>query len=185
MSLVSHAPVIDDAPGQKRRKTPAKLRKQQILALSAVGLTQTEIGAKLGVSRRSISRDLEDLKPSQQQVESLLSTINNELSELQKPRAIAENYVNLATKAVNESVRLGSQDRILELRGVISDRERLRIEKQQPQAPAPMFVFNGGLNIDFGGSRTQSQHDTSVSDIAVSDIASDDTSTGGPTPPPR
>lgn len=83
------------------------------------------------------------------QVESLLSSLDGELSKRQNPAKIAENYVFLSEEAKNEAVRLGAQDRILELRGVITERERMRIEKQTQQpSNAPMFVLQAGSTIN-------------------------------------
>lgn len=150
---MSKSPVIDVANHLKPRKTPAHLRKTQILALEAAGLNQSQIAAKLGVSRRTIVQDLQEIKPAREQVSSLLSDIQSELAQLQTPKQIAENYVELAERAKNEAVRVGAQDKILELRDVVTTKELIRHKQVESPQNQPMFVFQAGAKIDFGGVR--------------------------------
>jgi len=143
-------PLIDKpAPKVKQRE-----RKSQILALRAAGLTQTEIAKQFGVSRASIVRDFADLKPAADELDSRLNKLNSEISRVITVEARAKKYAKLATSAKNEAVSLGALQRIDDLDGIVTDKERLRA-KQSEQPNRPMFVFNGGLSIDFGGGTPQ------------------------------
>ena len=163
--------VIDVTPVQKRRKTPAPLRKQQILALQTIGLSQGEIADKLGVSRRSISRDLEDLQESKAQMPSLLSSIQDELKDKLTPTMIAERLVELVTKAKNEAVSQGAIRDVLEYMGEITEKERLRAKTQEQSGSQAMFVLPPGASLSFTFNQqnnTVSASDTSDNDTTQS-----------------
>ncbi len=169
----------------KPHKTPPHIRKAQILALQTAGMTQNEIASKLGVSRSTIAADLIELRPAKEQVNTLLSDLQSELAELQTPKQIAVNYVALATNANNEAVRVGAQDRVLELRGVITERERLRTKQPDSSANQPMFILPAGCNVavTFNQSSTttyskdagESLHNSSVVDVTPIESQSDKT----------
>ena len=134
-------------PVAKRRKVPKAIRQPQILALQAAGLTQSEVARQMGVSRQSITRDMRDLAPARAQATDLLSKVNDHFEVLQSPEAIARNYVSLAETAKNESARIYAQDRIMEYRGVITDKERIRAKTQAESAVQPMFVLPAGTEV--------------------------------------
>jgi DNA-binding XRE family transcriptional regulator len=140
-----------------------KLTQQQravkIAALLASGVTQTEVANQLGISRSTVKRDIEDLKPTIKEAETLITEYNKQFDELYPIEQSAADYVDLARSAKNEAVRLGAQQRIDDIRGLVTDKERLRAKRDQEVQPQPMFVFNGGLSIDFGGGQGQ-QADT-------------------------
>lgn len=140
--------MTDVAPVVKRRKTPASLRKPQILAMQTAGMTQTEIAEQLGVSRRSIVRDLEELQPAREQVEAVLSQLVNKIDSLHSVEESAENYVDLAKHAKNEAVRLATEDRISDFRGIITEKERIRAKAHQAPEPQPMFVLPAGAHVN-------------------------------------
>src|SRR6185369_8324825 len=91
-----------DKPSTKP-KTPAHLRKAQILALKTAGWTQERIAQHFGVSRSTIANDVSELQPAKEQVESALSQLVAHIDSLHDIQASATTYVDLATKAKNEA----------------------------------------------------------------------------------
>lgn len=146
---MSRQPLTEDLPGTKRRKVPATLRKSQILALELAGLTQNEIAAKLGVTRSTITRDLEELRPAKQAVPGLLNDVQAELKQLISPREIAQKLVDLAKNAKNEAVSQGVIRDLIEYAGDVTEKERLRAKTQASPEPQPMFVLPTGATLNF------------------------------------
>ena len=142
-----------DPHASKRRKVPQAQRKQEILALQVAGLTQTEIAQKLGVSRSSIVRDLEQLRPAQKAVNDRLSELQSEITAILPVKERAVKYAQLAKSAKNEAVSLGALQRIDDLDGIVTEKERIRAKRDEQPANQPMFVFQAGAKIDFGGVR--------------------------------
>ncbi len=110
-------------------------------------MTQDEIAATFGVSRRSIVRDLEDLRPAQAAVNDRLAALTTEITSAITVKQRAEKYAELATSAKNEAVSLGALQRIDDLDGIVTEKERLRSKGVEHSAPAPMFVLPQGANI--------------------------------------
>ncbi len=131
-------------------------RQKQVLALIAAGLTQKQIAAELGVSRASIARDCAELQPDTEQVEQRLQRLNQSIDQFVSVEQRARKYAELATKAKNEAVSLGALQRIDDLEGIVTDKERLRAKQSEQPANQAMFILAPGMNISFGPSTTGS-----------------------------
>ena len=161
----SRSPSLIDGLQSKPIKTPAHLRKAQILALQTAGWTQERIAQHFGVSRSTIITDLQDLQPARDQVEAALSKLVSALDTLQTVEDVALNYVELAQEAHNEAVRLGAQQRIDDLRGIVTEKERIRAKQSEVIANQPMFVLPAGAQV----SVTVNQVQPAVRDITPED----------------
>ena len=135
---------------KKRLRYNLKQEKQpEIVVLKAQGLTQREIAAQLGCSTATVNRSL---KGQDEQVATIQQNLANQLmTAIEKHISLesrAGKYADLALNAKNEAVSLASLTRIDDLQGIVTDRERMRIDKQT-QAPQiqPMFMMPAGTEI--------------------------------------
>jgi predicted transcriptional regulator len=128
-----------------------------IASMLANGISQTEIAKQLGISLSTVKRDIEDIRPGIEQAAERIKTLQDEIAQRCSIQERAARYAELATKAKNEAVSLGALQRIDDLDGIVTDKERIRAKRDDPGQAGPMFVFNGGLNIDFGGGAVQAK----------------------------
>ena len=128
--------------------TPTQ-RAATIVALSASGMTQRDIATKLGISRSTVVRDLEDLKPAQEQAASILTQLVSAIDDLHTIQDSAMNYADLAKSAKNEAVRLAAENVIQDLRGVVPEKDRLRYRQIDSGGNQPMFVLPPGASLNF------------------------------------
>ena len=143
MSLATSTPSVKD----KRAKVRQAQRQAAIVALQVAGLTQEQIAAKLGVCRQTITRDLQNLEPTTDQVASALDVARAHIRKVWPIPKIVDGMVSLGKTAKNEAVRLGAQSHGLDLHGVITDRERLRAKNSTPPAPQALFSLPAGTSI--------------------------------------
>src|SRR5689334_206846 len=95
----------------KRLKIKATQRREQILALELAGFTQEQIATKLGVDRRTITRDLSEMKRSVESLNDHLAEMQDEIAKLMPPRKRVQEYVNAlelakATKQPSAAVQI-------------------------------------------------------------------------------
>ncbi len=135
-------------PDTKRAKLRKSSRQQTVIALQLQGLTQTAIAEQLGVERRTIARDVKELKPSTEQVLSILERGQERLRETYPIEKRIDRLAKLSESAVNESVSMGCVTYLNEFDGVVTERERMRINKQT-EAPTiqPMFMLPPGTSV--------------------------------------
>lgn len=144
-----------DTNGINKRARLNAHRAQTVLAMSAAGLSQKEIATKLNVSSKTIQRDVQSVKPTLDEAKAYIEEYQNHFDVIYPLEDSALDYVELATNAKNEAVRLGAQQRIDDLRGIVTEKERIRAKQSEVPANQPMFVFQAGAKIDFGGVRIQ------------------------------
>ena len=162
-------PIIDAKTG-KVRKTPAHLRKAQVLAMMARGMTQNEIAAHFGVSRSAIVGDLKEIRPAAAEVRTLISSIDEELRALQSPKQIAEQYLSFVKSEIH-SVGLQAQNKVLELCGVVT-----RLDELKAKTGAASGAVQVNVQLSWGTRpawASQSSDDTSADDRVA--ISGDDT----------
>ena len=121
---------------------PAAIEKRIVaLATSNPSLTQKQIAQHVGRSTKTVQRALKANAGVVEQAQNdLLGDMQSAFSILQSAEDAALNYVELATAANNESVKLNAQDKILELRGVITEKERRRLDKEKDQAERDITI---------------------------------------------
>ncbi len=160
--MVQRSPIID-RPKQKLNRVQ---RKQLIPTLQIAGMTQIQIAEHLGVSRSTIINDLADLPQAAIDATDNLKSLSDEIRAMLPVKGRAEKYVELATKAKNEAVSLGALQRIDDLEGIVTDKERLRAKQSEQPSNQAMFILAPGMNISFGpsttGSESKSLHNTST-----------------------
>ncbi len=143
-----------------------KQRATKIAALIASGMSQRDIAKTLNISRSTVQRDIEDIKPGIAEAKDLISEYNEHFDRLYPLEQSAEDYVDLARNAKNEAVRLGAQQRVDDLRGIVTEKERIRAKQSEQPANQPLFVFQSGAQISFGpttiGGDAKSLHNTST-----------------------
>lgn len=131
------------------------IRHQVTAMLAQPGVKQSDIAKALGCSLKTVSRIAQQVKPAIAEADSRLTALNKEIATVISVKQRAEKYAKLATSAKNEAVSLGALQRIDDLDGIVTDKERLRAKQVDPAAnQRPIFVFQGGMNIDFGGAPT-------------------------------
>lgn len=124
---------------------------KKIVALAAANpsLTHAQIATMVDRSTKTVQRALHANRDVIEEVENdLLNELQSHLETLHTMEDAALNYVDLATSAKNEAVRLGAQDRILDIRGIITDKERLRSKGVEHAASAPMFALGAGAQVN-------------------------------------
>lgn len=174
-------------------KLKAPQRRQQILALQTAGFTQAEIAAQLHCSVSTIKNDLQVLAPAKSLAAAQLEVLNAAIGKVISVEERAQKYAQLATKAKNEAVSLGALQRIDDLDGIVTEKERIRAKRDDQPANQPMFVLPPGANVNVTihqqrttissesaglhntssvpneNSATTSRHDVSSRDIATND----------------
>ena len=154
-------------PVAKRRKVPKKIRKPQILALQAAGLTQSEVAKQMGVSRQSITRDMRDLGPSKAQTLAILDQAQLRLREVLPVDKRIDAYVeclNIAKATKQPSAGAVILTRLDDIDGLVPDVVRLRAKTQSESAVQPMFVLPAGaeISVTVGPAKPQDVVDTVI-----------------------
>jgi transcriptional regulator with XRE-family HTH domain len=138
---MNETPSLIDRPKQKLRKTQ---RLQLIPTLQIAGMTQEQIAAQLGVSRSTIVTDLNDLHPLAVDATDKLKSLVDEIANVLPIKDRAEKYAKLATSAKNEAVSLGALQRIDDLDGIVTEKERIRAKRETQPEHQPMFALPPG-----------------------------------------
>lgn len=141
---------LNGPPISKLRKSE---RQKAVLALKVAGLKNGEIAKQLAVDRKTIQRDLEDSVQATHAVESPLNILNDAISAILKTEERAQRYAELAINAKNEAVSLGALQRIDDLSGIVTEKERIRAKAAEPQEIQPLFVFAGTTSVQVSVSR--------------------------------
>ncbi len=149
-------------------KQTLNIRAQAIAMLTRPGITHDQIAKALNCSPRTIRRIQQDIRPMLPTLDAKLAEIQGHIDSQFTPADRAAKYVQLARDASNETCSLSALIRIDDLHGIVTEKERLRRQPFQPQAPGPMFVFP----IDFGGLTITSSKDA----IDVTPSSKDDDS---------
>lgn len=132
-------------------------RREQILALQVAGLTQDQIAAKLGVDRRTIVRDLVKLKESTGNLEEILTKGQTRLREIYPIEKRIEKYVDHGKHAKNEAVSFAALQRLDDIDGLVTDKERLRAKGHDQPQSQPMFSLPAGAQVNVTVTTTGSR----------------------------
>lgn len=137
------------------RSELAEHLEKKVLQLVAANpsLTQSEIAVMVKRSTKTIQRILQKNKTVIAETDELLS-LQNSLRVLQSMEDAALNYVELATSDKNGAVRLGAQQRIDELRGIVTEKDRMRAKSHDNAQPGPMFVLPPGAAVSVTVNQT-------------------------------
>jgi hypothetical protein len=131
-----------------------------IPSLQIAGLTQQQIAEQLQVSRATIVHDLSDMHPAETEAVEHLKTLVSEIHAILPVEKRAQKYADLATKAKNEAVSLGALQRIDDLDGIVTEKERIRAKRDERPAIQALFMLAPGASIDFGGGTPQGESAT-------------------------
>jgi hypothetical protein len=105
----------------------------------------------LGVSRKTIERDLKVIRADVKDVEDKVAAYQRRFKERLPIDERVRLYEEIARQDGNLFARFKALQRVDAIDGIVTDGERLRIPRdREPSQPAPMFIFAGGCNIDFG-----------------------------------
>ena len=116
--------------------------------MTSAGATPTEIANILKVAPNTIRRITRELKADIDSTNSKLAELQREITSVITVKQRAEKYAALATSAKNEAVSLGALTRIDDIAGIVTDRERMRIDKQTSEPVIqPMFLLPAGAHV--------------------------------------
>ena len=149
------------------------LRKQQVLALQLAGLTQAQIADQLGVTPRTIARDVSDLQPTKEVVISTIDRAKKRIAEMMPVEKRIDRYVDFAMNAKTEAVGYSSLVRLDDLDDIVTQKELVRTRRDEASQPAAMFVLNANMQVSFGPDTTSSVTEKVIDIEAVSPLNSD------------
>jgi len=137
----------------------AQRRRLKLAAMLAdPSITLEKAAQLLQVSRKT--GDLAEMRPDIQEVENLVAEYQASIRARLPIDERVDLLVENARQNRNPFARQKALERLDDLDGILTESERLRIPRdREPAANRPMFVFNGGLNIDFGGGRAEQAGD--------------------------
>lgn len=130
---------------------PLQIRAQAIALLSRPGISHEAIAASLNCSVRTIRRISAELRPHLPAIDAKLAELQSQIGQRLTIPDRAAKYVKIVTETTNDQIALNALQRIDDLDGIVTEKERLRRQPIQSPAPGPMFVFPSGTHIDFGG----------------------------------
>src|SRR5262249_8819069 len=139
-------------------KDKAERRRRKVIAMfsDATNAPTVQDAARiLGVSAKTVERDLKAVRADMKEAESKLEEYQRRL----KKRLPLEKRVELLAEIAEQEKKLFGRfkavQRVDALDGIITDGERLKIEREREQTTnQPLFVFNGGMQISFGPTTT-------------------------------
>ncbi len=106
--------------------------------------------ASLGVGRRTIVRDLAQMKPSIDAIADQLTRAQVKLEKLMPVEKRIEGYVefvNLAKKTNQPAAGASILTRMDVISGIVPEVERIRAHKDTPLQPQAMFMLPAGTNV--------------------------------------
>ncbi len=119
----------------------------KVAALQAVGRTQHQIAQELGVSRSTVQNDLAAVNDTK------LAAIQARIALVLPAEQRVDEYIELLEVAkTTKQPSAGSQilQRLDDLDGVLTSKDRIKAAGGPDTAPGPMFIFQGDVNIDYG-----------------------------------
>jgi hypothetical protein len=128
-----------------RRQLP--IRNQVVAMLSTPGITHNDIAKVLHCSTRTIKRIAREVRPDIAEADSKLVLLQREVNRVITVQQRAQKYADLATDAKNEAVSLGALQRIDDLDGIVTEKERIRAKRDERPANQPMFQLPAGTAV--------------------------------------
>jgi len=126
---------------------PLNIRHQVALMLATPGIKKHEIAKALKVSTRTITRIANEVAPAIEQADRKLAALQTEIHEVISIKQRARKYGELAMKAKNEAVSLASLQRIDALDGIVTEKDRIRADREQIRQPQPIFNLPRGSRV--------------------------------------
>ena len=151
------ASITDKPAAIRRNRLKGHDRAATVLALQVAGLKQREIASELGLDIRTVQRDIEKSSKAKAAISTSLDSLNAELESILTVKDRAGRYAELAIRAKNEAVSLGALQRIDDLGGIVTEKERLRAKTQAESAVQPMFVLPAGTEVRLSVGPAQPQ----------------------------
>jgi len=140
-------------------KDKAERRRRKVIAMFADAtnaLTIQDAANILGVSAKTIERDLKKVRPDMNEAEDKLM----EYQRLFKKRLpLGERvhlYEEIARQDGNLFARFKALQRIDEFDGIITEKDKLRRREQERPAPQPMFILPAGAQLTWVKNTTTS-----------------------------
>ena len=119
-------------------------------------LSHPEIAAIVGVSARTVTRVAKEIKTEEQENPGAMRAYQRQLSEQMDSRARARRYRELAKQKKQPMVALKALERIDDLTGITTARDRLKITQPvEPQQQGPMFLLGPGARVEVHAPRRE------------------------------
>ena len=132
------------------RKGRAGRRRLQVAMLMAdptAAPSHEEAAKMLGVSSKTIQRDLQAVRPDMVEVQGMLAEYKRLLFERMPIPKRVSLYEEIANSS-NPFAKLKALERIDELSGIITDEEAMKSRRgEEPHEPVPMFILPEGARI--------------------------------------
>lgn len=141
------------------------IRNQVIAMLAQPGITHADIAKALSCSVKTVSRISTQVKADINEADSKLATLSKEITAVISVKDRAKRYATLAKSAKNEAVSLGALQRIDDLDGIVTEKERMRAKRDEQPANQPMFVLPQGAMINV----TVNQQNNTISSSSLPD----------------
>ena len=145
---MGHSPNIETL--SRKRELNTKHRQAAVIALTVKGWTQERIAKEFGVNRKTIQRDLDDIRPAQEIVASILDRAQAQLRATLPVEVRVDKLVETLADAKEwkqPGIALQVLQRMDAIDGLVTDSERMRSKAAEPQAIAPMFSLPAGATI--------------------------------------
>ena len=149
----------------------AERRRRKVIALftDPTNAPTVQDAAKiLGVSTKTIERDLKAVRPDMTEAESKLQEYQRRFKERLPLEDRVRLYEEIARQDSNLFARFKALLRIDSIDGIIPDIERLKFERQhQETQPVPMFVLPEGAKISVTVNQIEKQNNSITSHPAA------------------
>jgi transposase len=160
-------PITEDGPVPKRRTqkriTPAT-RKAAITSLLASGMSQTDAATQLGISRKTVTRDVAEAREGLQLADSVLARAQAHIkvAKIEVERRV-ERYRDIAEQDAQPAAALAALTRLDAIDGLVPEIDRLRARIQDDSRPSqPMFSVVGAVSVTVNANPSQNQSDTAI-----------------------
>jgi transcriptional antiterminator len=138
---MSHKGNAQDRAQRRRVKLAAMLADPSITLQKAAQL--------LKVSRKTVQRDLAEMRPDIQEAQNLVAEYQASIRARLPIDERVDLYVENARQSTNPFARQKALERLDDLDGILTESERLRISRdREPKEPAPMFILPEGAHIN-------------------------------------
>jgi hypothetical protein len=143
----------------------AEHRRRKVIALFAdptAKPTVQDVAKVLGVSEKTVTRDLKTVRPDMKEAQGRLEAYQTQLQKHLPIEKRAELVANIAKRTDSPFAQLKAIERADELDGIVTDVERMKARRNdQPSEPAPMFVLNRAVNFNMFGPTSVRTDDNS------------------------
>src|SRR5262249_35933520 len=117
--------------------------------------TVQDVAKALGVSVKTVERDLKMVRPDMKEAQGKLEAYQTQLQKHLPIKKRVELIADIAKDKKNRFAQLKAIERADDIDGIIPEIERLKVRRNdEPGDNRPLIVFKGGMNIAFGPTTT-------------------------------